>query len=217
MKPSSRRLISTALAVVLGATPPTSVDAEDIDLFVGSSPAAAASRPNVLVFIDNSANWSAASQQWPGNVKQGQSELRALRAVAGEVTDSVNLGMMLFTPGSGSNFDGAYVRYHVRQMTSGNKAALQELIGDQNCVDGTNSLNGTPNCLFKNFDTPTEKVGTAKTDYSAGLFEVFKYFGGYTSPPTRRAASPARRLAPPASDPSAIRATPTTSPIRPRT
>ena len=27
-----------------------------------------------------------------------------------------------------------------------------------------------------------QKVGTAKLDYSAGLFEVFKYFGGFTDP-----------------------------------
>ena len=99
--------------------------------------------------------WSAASQNWPGGVKQGQSELRALRTVVGEITDTLNVGLMLFTPGSGSNKDGAYVRYHVRQMLAGNKAALQELIGDGSCVDGSNSLNGTPNCLFKNYDTPT--------------------------------------------------------------
>lgn len=177
-----RRLISVALALALGATPPSSVDAEDVDLFVGSSSAAVASRPNVLIVIDNSANWSAASQHWAGGVKQGQSELRALRTVMSELGDSINLGLMLFTPGSGSNKDGAYVRYHVRQMTAANKAAMQELIGDANCVNGPNSLNGTPNCLFRNFDDPGEKVGTAKTDYSAGLFEVFKYLGGHTSP-----------------------------------
>ncbi len=176
------RLISTVLALVLGTALPSSVDAEDIDLFVGSSPATAANRPNVLIVIDNSANWSAASQHWASSVKQGQSELRALNTVVGELTDGVNLGLMLFTPGSGSNKDGAYVRYHVRQMAAANKAALQELIGDGNCVNGSNSLNGTPNCLFKNFDAPSEKVGTAKTDYSSGLFEAFKYFGGYTSP-----------------------------------
>ena len=176
------RLISTVLALALGTASPASVDAEDIDLFVGSSPAAAGSRPNILVVIDNSANWSAASQHWAGGVKQGQSELRALRTMVGELTDSINLGLMLFTPGSGSNKDGAYVRYHVRQMLAGNKVALQELIGDGSCVDGSNSLNGTPNCLFKNFDTANEKVGTAKTDYSSGLFETFKYFGGFTSP-----------------------------------
>jgi type IV pilus assembly protein PilY1 len=182
MARTHRRLISTVLAIALGAAAPSIVRAEDIDLFVGSSPAAAGNRPNVLVFIDNSANWSSASQHWAGGVKQGQSELRALRTVVGELTDSINLGLMLFTPGSGSNKDGSYVRYHIRQMLAGNKAALQELIGDGSCVDGSNSLNGTPNCLFKNFDTSTEKVGTAKTNYSSGFFDAFKYFGGFTNP-----------------------------------
>ena len=183
MKHTRRRLLSTALAVALGAMPPSFVGAEDIDLFVGGNPVAAANRPNVLIILDNSANWAAANQGWPGGVKQGESELRSLRTVAGEVTDRVNLGLMLFTPGSGgTNKDGSYVRYHVRQMTATNKAALQELIGDASCVNGPNSLNGTPNCLFKNFNDPTEKTATANTDYSAGLFEAFKYFGGYTNP-----------------------------------
>jgi len=177
------RLISTVLAFALGTLLPPPVIAEDIDLFVGSNPAATATRPNILIFIDNSANWSSASQHWAGGVKQGQSELRALRTVVGELTSTINLGLMLFTPGSGTNKDGAYVRYHIRQMLPGNKTALQELIGDGSCVDGANSLNGTPNCLFKNFDFSTEKVGTAKTDYSSGFFDAFKYFGGFTNPP----------------------------------
>jgi type IV pilus assembly protein PilY1 len=180
------RLISTVLALAMGAASSSFVRAEDIDLFVNTNPAVAGSRPNILIVIDNSANWSAASQHWAGGVKQGQSELRALRTVVGELTDTVNLGLMLFTPGSGSNEDGAYVRYHIRQMLAGNKTALRELIGDGSCVDGSNILNGTPNCLFKNFDSSTEKVGTAKTDYSAGLFEAFKYFGGFTSPANAR-------------------------------
>ena len=182
MKCICRRLLSTTLAVALVAAAPSLLHAEDVDLFLGASSTAAANRPNILFVIDNSANWSAASQHWVGGVKQGQSELRALRTLVGEVGDDVNMGLMLFTPGSGSNKDGAYVRYHVRQMTSGNKSALQELIGDGSCTDGANTLNGTPNCLFKNFDDPTEKVGTAKTDYSAGMFEVFKYLGGFTNP-----------------------------------
>jgi type IV pilus assembly protein PilY1 len=182
MKRNRHRFLSTALAVALAAAMPSWLKAEDVDLFMGAASPTTGTRPNVLIVIDNSANWSAASQHWAGGVKQGQSELRALKTLAGELSDTVNLGLMLFTPGSGSNNDGAYVRYHVRQMTAGNKASLQELIGDGSCVDGSNSLNGTPNCLFKNFDSPAEKVGTAKTDYSAGLFEVFKYLGGFTSP-----------------------------------
>lgn len=182
MRRNCRRFVSTTLAVALAAAAPSSLNAEDVDLFMGAASPTTGTRPNVLIVIDNSANWSAANQHWAGGVKQGQSELRALRTLAGEVSDTINLGLMLFTPGSGSNKDGAYVRYHLRQMTAGNKAALQELIGDGSCVDGPNSLNGTPNCLFKNFDDPSEKVGTAKTDYSAGMFEVFKYLGGFTDP-----------------------------------
>jgi len=160
--------------------------AEDIDLFARVAPSGNTVRPNVLIVIDSSANWSAANQQWPGGIKQGQAELRALRNVLNEIDDGFNIGLMLFTAGSGSNKDGGYVRYHVRQMTATNKTALQELIGTDTCVDGPNSLNGTPNCIFKNFDAPVEKVGSAKTDYSAVLFEVFKYFGGYTSPANAR-------------------------------
>ncbi|HXV12306.1 MAG TPA: PilC/PilY family type IV pilus protein [Burkholderiales bacterium] len=182
MKRICCQLLRVAIAIALAVGLPPSLHAEDVDLFLGAASGINTTRPNVLIVIDNSANWSAASQHWVGGVKQGQSELRALRTLVGELTDSVNLGLMLFTPGSGSNPNGAYVRYHVRQMTAGNKGALQELIGDGSCADGPNSLNGTPNCIFKNFDTATEKVGTAKTDYSAGLFEVFKYLGGFTSP-----------------------------------
>lgn len=173
----ARVLVALSCAVHAGLG-----QAEDIDLFVGASNSSSASRPNVLVIIDNSANWSAASQHWPGGVKQGQSELSALKSVVGEVNDRLNLGLMLFTPGSGANYDGAYVRYAIRQMTATNKSAMQELIGDAACVDGANSLNGTPNCVYRNYNSSTEKVGTAKTNYSAALFEAFKYFGGYTSP-----------------------------------
>jgi hypothetical protein len=42
--------------------------AEDIDLFVGAATSATAMRPNVLVIIDNSSNWSSASQHWVGEI-----------------------------------------------------------------------------------------------------------------------------------------------------
>ena len=70
-------------------------------------------------------------------------------------------------------------------MNQTNKSALAELIGyPSGCTDGANSLNITPNCIYKNFNTPAEKVNS--TDYSAAMFEVFKYFGGYTSPADAR-------------------------------
>src|SRR3954469_17401926 len=104
--------------------------AEDIDLFAQPSQSAATSRPNILFVLDNSANWASASQQWPGGIKQGQAELHALRRLLSEVKDNVNIGLMMYTAGTGSNKNGAYVRFHIRQMTAANRAALQELIGD---------------------------------------------------------------------------------------
>ncbi len=158
--------------------------AEDIDIY--GSPTNSTTNPNILFVIDNSANWNA---QWPGSVKQGEAELAALRQIAATISNEVNVGLMLFTDNSPN---GVYVRYHMRQMNATNVGALRELIGDtgagnnNTCGAGniglTNSLNGTPNCLYKNFNANTEFIPTAKVDYSAAMFEAFKYFGGYTNP-----------------------------------
>ena len=43
-------------------------------------------------------------------------------------------------------------------------------------------MTGTPKCIFKNFSSPTEKINTSSGNYSAALFEAFKYFGGYSTP-----------------------------------
>jgi Tfp pilus tip-associated adhesin PilY1 len=172
---------SVAAAAVAALCAP--VGAEDIDLFTSS--AANGSSPNVILMIDNSANWDSASQHWPpsnGGTKQGEAELNAIRTIIPELSDKMNLGLMMFTPGQGAAPNGAYVRFHVRTMDATNKAAFIELIGDHSCAASTNSLNGSANCIMKNFSAPAEKVGTAKLDYSAGLFEVFKYLGGFTDP-----------------------------------
>src|SRR5215210_8320842 len=106
---TSIRYYGATLAVAVGLYS-CGVLAEDIDLFASAAPVASGGRPNVLIVLDNSANWSAANQHWPGGVKQGQSELRALRTVLSEITDDVNIGIMMFTPGTGTNKNGAYVR-----------------------------------------------------------------------------------------------------------
>ena len=71
-----RRIVgafATAIAglVVLGAAP---ARAEDIDLYSGTGGAVAA--PNVLFFLDNSSNWSAASQAWSKSGAPRQVRLR---------------------------------------------------------------------------------------------------------------------------------------------
>jgi len=138
--------------------------------------------PNVLIVIDNSANWAAANQQWPGGIKQGQAELDAVRNVIGQLGANVNVGLMMFTAGSGSNHDGGYVRFAIRPMNATNKSAFSELIGyPSGCTPGSNSLNGTPDCIYQNFNG-SEKINAASTNYSAAMLDVFKYFGGYTWP-----------------------------------
>jgi len=172
---------------LLGMVAPVTLSlAEDTDIYATDN--GAANNPNVLVVIDNSANWAAASQHWPGGIKQGQAELNALRNVITDLDDHVNLGMMMFTEGQTANNPdgpGGNVRFHIRQMNATNKAAFQTLLGNPaGCTDGANTLNGTPNCIYQNFSggALNESVGTAKTDYSATMFEAFKYFGGYTCP-----------------------------------
>lgn len=92
--------------------------AEDTDLFL--TPPSAAQRPNVLIVVDNTANWNTAFS----------AEMSALASVVGGLTDQVNVGIMMFSEtGSGNGSpDGAYVRSAIRQMTNTNKAALVSLI-----------------------------------------------------------------------------------------
>jgi Tfp pilus tip-associated adhesin PilY1 len=181
-----RKTLCLTLSATLAWMPVHQAAAEDIDLFVGSGTSAAVN-PNVLIMIDNSANWSSAAQHWPDGRKQGESELRALKTVIGEATNQVNIGLMMFTEGQGSDPSSAYVRFHVRQMTTVNIAAFQEMIGgDGSCAAGNNSVTGVPNCILVNYDRTEEKTGTSKTDYSAGLFEAFKYLGGFTEPAKAR-------------------------------
>src|SRR5512134_3204247 len=126
MKNLDKTLLTLAL---LGMLAPATVSlAEDTDIYAASD--SESDNPNVLVIIDNSANWSAANQHWPGGIKQGQAELNALRTVISELNSDINLGMMMFTPGSGTAKDGGYVRFHVRKMDSTNKSAFRELLGN---------------------------------------------------------------------------------------
>jgi type IV pilus assembly protein PilY1 len=189
VKPFSFRTLCASLAIAASAN--HSATAEDIDLFTSPS-SASTQAPNVLIILDNSANWSRNDQGWPLR-KQGESELRAIFKVLQEpgVGTNINLGLMMLTSGSP---DGGYVRYHIRNMTAVHKKAFMELIGAPDaasaaatglpfpCVDGPNSITGGANCILKNFDSPSEKTNSASTRYSAALFDAFKYFGGFTDP-----------------------------------
>jgi type IV pilus assembly protein PilY1 len=93
--------------------------AEDIDLFTGVD-AASADLPNVLIVIDNTANWSTAFT----------AEMAALASTVDDLENNkFRLGFMMYTEtGSGNdNPDGAYVRAAVRTMSEAIKRYIKIL------------------------------------------------------------------------------------------
>ena len=123
------------VAVAMAAFDPVN---DDTDIFL-ANPSIAAERPNVLLVVDNSANWNQAFTN----------EKAALVQVINGLSDQYNVGLMIM---SDSNFkrtgssgsDGSYVRYHVRQMTTANKSSLASIIAnfDINGDKGDNNLAG---------------------------------------------------------------------------
>ncbi|MDP2786658.1 MAG: PilC/PilY family type IV pilus protein [Pseudomonadota bacterium] len=88
--------------------------AEDIDLFVGAS-SGGTDKPNVLIVLDNTANWS----------PPFTAEKAALVTLVNSLDERFNVGLMMFAEPSGQ---GGYVRFAVRNMTTTNKTALANLV-----------------------------------------------------------------------------------------
>jgi type IV pilus assembly protein PilY1 len=137
--------------------------AEDIDLFVVRSGVTAAA-PNLMIMLDNSANWSRAAQQWPDNSgDQGAAELQALlNILASPVNANIGLGMYTKV----GNDLGGYIRYGIRDVSGtgdgpANRAALRNVLG-----------------LIKgNINDPIEKVNDNNGE-AAALYEIYKYYNG---------------------------------------
>lgn len=163
MNATKKSIIPTLLLCAgMVATPPA--PAEDIDIFVGSS-GGAADNPNVLIVLDNTSNWSQQAQHWPGGITQGQAEVNAIKNIVGTLSSSVNVGLMMYTTGSGGGNDGGYIRQAVKPMTSSNISTFQSKL----------------TTIYNNINDTTEKVNSSMP-YGNILFDAYKYFGGYTSP-----------------------------------
>lgn len=137
--------------------------AEDIDLFVGASPSTT-DVPNVLIVLDNTANWNTAFVN----------EKAALVSLFnGLPVDKFRVGLMMFseTGGSDKGDDGAYVRAAIRLMNSTNRPLYANLI---NSLDQTgDKSNGgkiakSMEEAFLYFSGGTPHAGNqkAKTDYT---------------------------------------------------
>src|SRR5712692_3287478 len=138
---------------------------DDTDIFL-ANPAFTSTRPNVLIFVDNTANWAATTGA-PGCpdatnpfCKKYGGVKAALTSTISGMSDAYNVGLALFveTGSPNNNTAGAYVRYGVRQMLTANKDQL------------VNMING--------LDINGDKGNNA--DYSLTMMEVYNYFAGVT-------------------------------------
>lgn len=136
--------------------------AEDTDLFVGV-PSATSDLPNVLIIVDNTANWNTAFTN----------EMSALVSVVSNLPpDTFKLGIMMFTETGGGNSgsDGAYVRAALRPLTAANKVKYQNLVSSFDV--GNDKSNGgkigqamREAYLYFAGSTPYAGNNKAKTDY----------------------------------------------------
>jgi type IV pilus assembly protein PilY1 len=112
-----------AAAVVLVAQAPSR--AEDIDLFV-QPPGVASGLPNVLIVLDNTANWN---QAFTNEIAALVSTVNGLPTGTGGVA-KFRVGLMLYTEtgNPNNNVDGGYVRAAMRDMNSDNKTKYMALL-----------------------------------------------------------------------------------------
>lgn len=127
--------------------------AEDIELY-STKIDTPAERPNVLILLDNTANWS---QSFDGSTKFA-AEKAALSATFLGLDDRFNVGMMMYTETGGGNTgnEGGYVRSAVRNMNLTNRTALSNLI--------------------LSLDSNNDKSNGGKLGLS--MYEVHQYFKG---------------------------------------
>ena len=104
------RKLMTCLLALLGGVSVfcTGVRADDIDIFLGAQ-GNTVNAPNIIFVIDNTDNWSSASQKWPDAPTQGQAEVAAINTELNAIKSSMpaNVGLAMLSSYSGSGANGA--------------------------------------------------------------------------------------------------------------
>ncbi|MBC7513457.1 MAG: hypothetical protein H7234_03360 [Herminiimonas sp.] len=160
-----------ATAILLSCMASTA-HADDIDIFGGSSGGAGAAT-NVLLVLDNTSNWSANNQGWPGGITQGQAEVQSIKQLVTSLNGNatVNLGLMVMTTVSGN--PGGMIVFPAAPITALNVGAW------------TSWLDARYNNI-----TDSNWKAPSNANYGAAMFDVFKYFGGYANPTQAAAGLP---------------------------
>ncbi|NWL75504.1 pilus assembly protein PilY [Pseudomonas taiwanensis] len=141
--------------------------ADDVDLFVGT-PASATEAPNVLIVLDNRAEWNTAFNN----------EMAALSSVISALpANKFRVGLMMYTEtGNGnSNVDGGYVRAAIRLLTDSTKPTYQALVnsldvGNDKSNGGKISLAFEEAYLYFSAGRPYAGNFKNKSDYTGSTF-----------------------------------------------
>jgi type IV pilus assembly protein PilY1 len=169
-----RSILTCALTFL--ALNPSSIFAEDIDLYYGGT---AGGDPNLLIVLDNESNWAQsgvfgstpipadaitlcgdankANTMWCAQKYALITLLQKTKNGSYVVGENVGIGIMMY--GSGTN-KGGYLRFGIRKMTPTNRAALISLLTNM----------------------PTSDKGGSQQDFGLMMWEAFKYFGGGVVP-----------------------------------
>src|SRR5512143_3338412 len=142
--------------------------AEDIDLFVGVQPTET-DAPNVLILLDNTANWNTAFTNEIAALVSTVSNL----PVNADGSAKFRVGLMMFTESGTGNSgpDGGYVRAAVRSMTATKKAKYMDLLNSlDKLADKSNGgkLGMTMADAYQYFSGGAPYTGNnkVKTDYA---------------------------------------------------
>ncbi|HEX6733309.1 MAG TPA: pilus assembly protein [Azonexus sp.] len=197
------------LALVLASLFAVSASSEDIDLYAtGGSNGTA---PNVLIFLDNTSNWSSNAQSWTkasvtakcgsdatclgyvetifgANVKltQGQVEVGALKLVLNalvcDAASPLSINAgLMILPPTGSK--GTYSNDAGTTVDNSGVGGVIKRAILPLVKGGTACANlvGDLNTWYGDITASGGKADSA-ANYGGGFFEAFKYFGGYTNP-----------------------------------
>src|SRR5579885_2172855 len=164
------------VAVAATASRDTTEGYGDVDIFLGNS-GGVANAANVMILLDNSANWARNAQGWidpktGATINQGQAEAAAIQSVLQAVqqqAQDINIGLALLSPYNlnGVSTGGGYIRFAARDMANAaNVTALNNIL-----THIYNYTNGGG-------QQDEECCGMSNKDETAAFYELYKYFSG---------------------------------------
>ena len=160
------KTIKSAFAPLIFVLATATALAEDIDIFSQNNTITAAA-PNVLLVIDNSANWNS----------RYVDEKAALAVIVGALKTQFNLGIMFYNESTDPN-QGAYVRFAVQGMTdsSGNATEARKCLLKMMGVTGATANCLSSNPAYTNLDRIADKSNAGYVGLA--MAEAYSYFAG---------------------------------------